>query len=157
MQESTTERSNVTSESGEDKGSRSRRIRWVANAESRPRGDRHRNIRVALRPVPDSGECQPAGGHRGPSIPVAAIAVAPAPLHYASAVYDVTGCKECSPRRPHFVLCRRGRHPRSLTAWATFWGCRGSIYLPFTRTRCPLGWGYKTEPRLIFLIFANFR
>lgn len=31
-----------------------------------------------------------AAGH---SVPVAAIAVAPAPLHYASTLYDVTGCK----------------------------------------------------------------
>jgi hypothetical protein len=49
-------------------------------------------LRYAPYPIPVSASVPvaTAGGH---SIPVAAIAVAPAPLHYASAVYDVTGCK----------------------------------------------------------------
>lgn len=34
-----------------------------------------------------------AAATAGPSIPVAAIAVAQAPLHYTQTIYDVTGCK----------------------------------------------------------------
>lgn len=42
-------------------------------------------------PIPVSASMPVASA--GHSIPVAAIAVAPAPMHYAPAVYDVTGCK----------------------------------------------------------------
>lgn len=48
-------------------------------------------LRYAPYPIPVSAASLPVAT-AGPSIPVAAIAVAPAPLHYAS-VYDVTGCK----------------------------------------------------------------
>lgn len=48
-------------------------------------------LRYTPYPLPVSANLPVATA--GPSIPVAAIAVGPAPLHYASAVYDVTGCK----------------------------------------------------------------
>lgn len=49
-------------------------------------------LRYAPYPIPVSAgvPVATAGGH---SIPLTAIAVAPAPLHYASTLYDVTGCK----------------------------------------------------------------
>lgn len=48
-------------------------------------------LRYAPYPLPGSAGGLPVAT-AGPSIPLTAIAVAPAPLHYAS-VYDVTGCK----------------------------------------------------------------
>lgn len=48
-------------------------------------------LRYAPYPIPVSAASLPVAP--GPSIPVAAIAVTPAPLHYTQALYDVTGCK----------------------------------------------------------------
>lgn len=48
-------------------------------------------LRYTPYPIPVSASLPVATA--GPSIPLAAIAVAQAPLHYTQTIYDVTGCK----------------------------------------------------------------
>lgn len=70
-------------------------------------------LRYAPYPLPVSASLPVATA--GPSIPVAAIAVAPAPLHYASAVYDVTGCKRVFAAAPATLRPVPTRGPPTLT------------------------------------------
>lgn len=70
-------------------------------------------LRYTPYPIPVSAGVPVATA--GPSIPVAAIAVAPAPLHYAQAVYDVTGCKRVFAAAPAALRPIPARAPPTLT------------------------------------------
>lgn len=70
-------------------------------------------LRYAPYPIPVSATLPMAtAGH---SIPLAAIAVAPAPLHYASALYDVTGCKRVFAAPATLRPMHQARAPPTLT------------------------------------------
>lgn len=74
-------------------------------------------LRYAPYPIPTASASMPVATAGPGGLPMAHIAVAPAPLHYASALYDVTGCKRvfATPAGLRPIAAAAARPPPALT------------------------------------------